>query len=236
VKAGVFTILKIVIYIFGLDLLRETGISVWLTWVASFTILAASIRAVGLDNLKARLAYSTVSQLSYIVLGAALATPSAVLGAGMHIAIHALAKITLFFCAGAIYVTAHKTEVSQLDGLGRAMPFTLGAFCLASLGIIGLPPMGGAWSKWFLLLGAAEAHQLVFMLVLMASSLLSIAYLMPVVVRAFFRPAPETEEHAGEAPWLVLLPLCATAVGCVIIFFWAEPIEELLRPIVGLGG
>ncbi len=128
VKAGVFTVLKIIVYIFGIDLLAATDASRWLTWVAAFTILAASIVALTKDNLKARLAYSTISQLSYIVLGAALATSAGVLGGGMHIAMHAFGKITLFFCAGAILVGAHKTEISEMDGLGRRMPFTFGAF------------------------------------------------------------------------------------------------------------
>ena len=157
VKAGVFTILKVVVYIFGIDLLATTGASSWLTWVAAFTILAASTVAIFKDNLKARLAYSTVSQLSYIVLGASLGASLGVVGGGMHIAMHAFGKITLFFCAGAIMVGAHKTEVSEMDGLGRRMPFTFLAFLVGSLSVIGLPPLGGSWSKWYLALGAADA-------------------------------------------------------------------------------
>ena len=235
VKAGVFTILKVVVYVFGIDLLAATDASRWLTWVAAFTIIAASCVALGKDNLKARLAYSTISQLSYIVLGAALATTAGVMGGGMHIVMHAVGKITLFFCAGAIMVGAHKTEISDMDGLGRRMPFTFGAFLLGSLSVIGLPPMGGSWSKWFLLLGAAEAGQWVMMVVLMASSLLSIAYLMPVVVRGFFRPAPVGDHHGSgirEAPLLCVLPPVATAVGGIVLFFYAEDIWLLLMGMV----
>ena len=239
VKAGVFTVLKIIVYIFGIDLLAATEASRWLTWVAAFTILAASIIALTKDNLKARLAYSTISQLSYIVLGGALATSAGVLGGGMHIAMHAVGKITLFFCAGAILVGAHKTEISEMDGLGRRMPFTFGAFLLGSLSVIGLPPMGGSWSKWYLILGTVEAGQLVMMLVLMASSLLSIGYLMPVVGRAFFRPPPEGDEHGNdpgggihEAPFLCVLPPVLTGIGCVVLFFYAEDIYLLLSGIV----
>ena len=239
VKAGVFTVLKIIIYVFGVDLLASTGASRWLTWVAAFTILAASIIAITKDNLKARLAYSTISQLSYIVLGGALATPAGVLGGGMHIAMHAMGKITLFFCAGAIMVGAHKTEISEMDGLGRRMPFTFGAFLLGSLSIIGLPPMGGSWSKWYLILGTVEAGQLAMMLVLMASSLLSIVYLMPVVVKAFFRPPPEDDGHGDhpgnsihEAPFLCVLPPVLTGIGCVVLFFYAENIYQLLIGVV----
>jgi multicomponent Na+:H+ antiporter subunit D len=127
VKAGVFSVLKVAVYVFGLEFLSADGLSDVLMWLAAITIVTASVIAIYQDNLKRRLAYSTISQLSYITLGAALATSSAVLGAGLHIAMHAVGKITLFFCAGAIYVAAHKTNVSQLDGLGRRMPFTLGA-------------------------------------------------------------------------------------------------------------
>ena len=236
VKAGVFTVLKVVVYVFGIDLLAATDASRWLTWVAAFTIIAASCVALTKDNLKARLAYSTISQLSYIVLGAALATTAGVVGGGMHIVMHAVGKITLFFCAGAIMVGAHKTEISEMDGLGRRMPFTFGAFLLGSLSVIGLPPMGGSWSKWFLMLGAAEAHQWVMLVVLMASSLLSIGYLMPVVVRGFFRPAPADDHHGSagihEAPLLCVLPPVATALGGIALFFYAGDIWRLLTGMV----
>lgn len=247
VKAGVFTILKVVVYVFGIDVLRETSASQWLCYVASFTLLTASAIAITQDNLKARLAYSTISHLAYIVLGAAIATPSSIMGGGMHIVMHAMGKITLFFCAGAIYVTAHKTKVSELNGLGKQMPFTFAAFFLASLSLIGLPPFGGMWSKWHLALGAAEASQPLFVFVLMASSLLSIAYLMPIVARGFFfKPESAADvAHAAnstslrgsaklaEAPALCLVPLCLTAIAGGVLFFLAEPIYDLLKPIVG---
>ncbi len=237
VKAGVFTVLKISIYVFGIDFLSADGLSDILMVIAAVTILAASIRALSLDNLKARLAYSTISQLSYIVLGAALATSAAAMGAGLHILMHALGKITLFFVAGAVYVVAHKTEVSQLDGIGRRMPFTFAAFCIASLSIIGLPPFGGAWSKWFLVTGAFDAGEPWMAVVFMASSLLSIGYLMPIVVRAFFRPLPEGEDDGiKEASLLMLLPICVTALACFVIFFYADGVYRLLAPVVGLGG
>jgi multicomponent Na+:H+ antiporter subunit D len=240
VKAGVFTVMKVLVYIFGSELLLSSGASRWLTWVAAFTIIAASCVAILKDNLKARLAYSTISQLSYIVLGAALATTAGVLGGSMHIVMHAFGKITLFFCAGAIMVGAHKTEVSELDGLGWRMPFTFGAFLLGSFSVIGLPPMGGSWSKWFLMLGAADASQWVMMAVLMASSLLGIAYLMPVVLRGFFRPAPDegggNPGHHGagihEAPLLCVLPPVVTAIGGIVLFFFADEVWNLLTGMV----
>jgi multicomponent Na+:H+ antiporter subunit D len=167
---------------------------------------------------------------------------------------HAVGKITLFFCAGAIYTATHKTEVSELDGLGRLMPFTFGAFLLGALSIIGLPPFGGSWSKWYLMLGAADAGQLIMIAVLMASSLLNIAYLLPVVARGFFLPAPAVPEPAmapgtevgridwgqlQEAPLYCVAPLCLTGVGCLLLFFYADDIYRLLAPIaapVGEGG
>jgi multicomponent Na+:H+ antiporter subunit D len=236
VKAGVFTILKVAVYIFGIDLLRETEVSVWLMYVAGITVLVASLVALRKDNLKARLAYSTISQLSYIVLGAALAHPWSIIGGGMHIVMHAFGKITLFFCAGAIYVAAHKTEISDMRGIGRVMPVTTFAFLIGALSVIGLPPMGGVWSKWFLALGAAETHQIVFLAVLMISSLLNIGYLLPVVVRGFFL-APEggpARPRIKEAPLFCVVPLCLTAAGCVVLFFFADEIYRLLKPIAGL--
>jgi len=233
VKAGVFTVTKVVVYVFGIDLLTETGASVWLMWAAGFTVIAASIVAIRKDNLKARLAYSTISQLSYIVLGAAIANTLSITGAGMHIAMHAFGKITLFFVAGALMVGAHKTEVSQLNGIGRRMPFTMLAYLVGSLSVIGLPPLGGSWSKWYLALGAAEAGQLVMVGVYMVSSLLSIGYLMPVVGRAFLLDPPPEEAAGGirEAPFFCVLPPVLTAIGCVVLFFYADSIYQLLQGI-----
>ncbi len=242
VKAGVFTVMKVVVYVFGIDLLAATGHGLWLTYIAAATLLLASLVALTQDNLKARLAYSTISQLAYVVLGAALANPWGVIGGSMHIAMHAMGKITLFFCAGAIYTATHKTEVSQMTGLGRTMPFTFGAFLIGALSIIGLPPLGGAWGKWYLMLSAAEGEQLIMIAVLMISSLLNVAYLIPIVARGFFLPSPEPQPApAGaaaaprggiqEAPMFCVVPLCLTALGCVALFFFADPIYRLLEPI-----
>ena len=231
VKAGVFTVMKIAVYIFGIDLLHETGASLWLMYVAGGTILMASLIALRKDNLKARLAYSTVSQLSYIVLGAALANRWGVLGGSMHIAMHAFGKITLFFCAGAFYVTLHKTEVSDMRGIGRRMPVTLFAFLIGALSVIGLPPLGGSWSKWYLALGAAEASQVALVAVLMVSSLLNIAYLIPPVVRGYFNEPGDGKTGIKEAPLFCLIPLCLTASGCLLLFFFADRVRELLLPL-----
>jgi len=232
VKVGVFSVLKVAIYIFGLDLINDTGAGEWLCYVAAATILLASLVAMTKDNLKARLAYSTISQLAYITLGAAIATPESAVGGGMHIAMHAVGKITLFFCAGAIYVGAHKTDISQMKGLGRAMPFTFAAFLIAAISIIGLPPGGGSWSKWLLALGAAETGQMFLIATLMISSLLNIAYLIPIPIRAFMVTKGEEPQSFSEGPLMCVVPLCMTAVGSVVLFFFANSIYDGLLPIV----
>jgi multicomponent Na+:H+ antiporter subunit D len=234
VKAGVFTVMKVVVYIFGLDLLASSGQNQWLIFVAAASLLGGSLVAMTRDNLKARLAYSTVSQLAYVVLGAALATSWGMIGGSMHIVMHAFAKITLFFCAGAIYTAAHKTEVSELDGLGRKMPFTFAFFLVGALSIIGLPPMGGLWSKWYLALGALDAGQLGIVAILMLSSLLNIVYLLPIPIKGFFGKAPSNPRSSRiqEAPLPCLVAMSLTSLGCVVLFFFPDPIFDLLRQIV----
>ena len=217
VKAGVFTFLMIVIYIFGIDFLRETAASQWLVWVTAFTILASSVIAITKDDLKARLAYSTISQLSYILLGAALASAIAIEGAVLHIIMHAAAKITLFFCAGAIYVNAHLRNVSDLDGLGPRMPLVFIAFFLGALSIIGIPPLGGSWSKFLLMAGAVDAGFPIIVGVLIVSSLLNVYYLLEPVFRGFFKPT--NHEIKIDRHWLTILPPVATAILSIILFF-----------------
>ncbi|MZR30571.1 monovalent cation/H+ antiporter subunit D family protein [Sneathiella litorea] len=247
VKAGVFSVLKVVIYIFGIDFLTETGAAEWLTWVAAYTLIAASVVALTKDNLKARLAYSTISQLAYVVLGASMATSMAVAGGALQIVMHAFGKITLFFCAGAIYTAVHKTEISDMRGLGRQMPITFIAFLIGSLSIIGLPPLGGSWSKFYLMLGAAESDEIYLMIVLLVSSLLNIAYLLPIVARGFFYPplgqsnepvavgyekSDFSWQNIKEAPLFCVLPPVLTALACMVLFFLADPIIRLIEPIL----
>lgn len=241
VKAGVFSILKIAVYVFGIDFLAAAGIGEPFMWLAAISILLASAIAMNKDNLKARLAYSTVSQLSYVTLGAMLATSMGVMGAGVQIAAHALGKMTLFMCAGAIYVAHKKTLVSQLDGMGRVMPITFAAYLVGAVSIIGLPPLGGSWPKFFLMLGAADAGQIAMIAVLMISSLLNIVYLLPVSLRAFYAKPPE--EGAGgaglgrirEAPLFCLLPLIFTALGSIVLFFMIGDLAAYLEPIAQHG-
>jgi multicomponent Na+:H+ antiporter subunit D len=233
VKAGVFSILKIVIYIFGFESLADLPITQWLTWLAAFTILSASIVAMRQDNLKKRLAYSTVSQLSYIILGALLANEAGIIGGTMHMTMHAFGKITLFFCAGAILVAAHKTEVSELDGLGRAMPITMGAFFLAAISIAGLPPMGGVWSKWYLVLGTVQNEAYLLLAVLLVSTLLNIYYLLAIPVRAFFKPANDDVIYK-EAPLPILIAIGITVTISFLLFIFPESLFNVSTALVNI--
>jgi len=233
VKAGVFAVLKVIVYVFGIETLAEVRAADWLPTVAGFTIIAASVVALRADNLKRRLAYSTVSQLSYVVLAASLLTPLSVAAAALHIATHAVGKITLFFAAGAIYTASHKTEVSQLDGIGRRMPWTMGAFAIGALSMVGLPPAAGFTSKWFLLGGAFQAQHWTAVAVIIASTLLTAGYFAPIVHRAFLRPPPAGEHAHGEAPWPMVAALVTTAALTVLLFFLPEVPLALARTLQG---
>ena len=233
VKAGVFTVVKVVIYVFGAETLAGVRAADWLPAVAGFTIVAASIVALRSDNLKRRLAYSTVSQLSYVVLAAALLTPLSVAGAVFHIAAHAVGKITLFFAAGAIYTAAHKTEVSQLDGIGRRMPWTMGAFTIGALSLIGIPPLAGFLSKWMMFQGAAQAGNGMALAVLALSTLLNAAYFLPIVYAAFWRAPHEGDAPHGEAPWPSVAALVVTAAATIALPFAAAVPLALARAVAG---
>jgi len=239
VKAGVFSILKIMIYIFGLDDLKSLVTTDIMLYIGAATILLSSSIAMTKDNLKARLAYSTVSQLSYIIVGVLLASSIASAGAALHIATHAVGKITLFFCAGAIMVASHKKNISEMGGLGKTMPITMTAFTIGAISIIGLPPMAGTWSKWYLIIGALEADKLIIVAVLMISSLLNIAYLLPIPIKAFFSTT-EGESRAWswadtkEAPPAMLIALTVTSASCLVLFFYPQPLIDLVNLIPGV--
>jgi multicomponent Na+:H+ antiporter subunit D len=232
VKAGVFTILKVSVYLFGIDTIAQLAVADWLAALAALTILLGSLVAMTKDNLKARLAYSTISQLSYIILGAMLGVAAGVVGGGMHVVMHAFGKITLFFCAGAILVAAHKTKVSELDGLGRTMPLTMLAFLIGALSIVGLPPFGGTWSKWWLVQGTMDTGLWMLTAVLLISSLLNIAYLVSIPVRGFF-VAPATPANGiKEAPLPSLIAIGITSAGCLALFLWADPLYRLVGEVL----
>ncbi|HIH43750.1 MAG TPA: monovalent cation/H+ antiporter subunit D family protein, partial [Candidatus Methanoperedenaceae archaeon] len=216
VKAGVFLAVRVILYVFGIDVMQATGVWLGMAYFVSFTILMASVFALTQDNLKKRLAYSTVSQLSYIVLGAVLLTPSSITGGMLHIANHAFAKITLFFSAGAIIVAAKKENISEMNGIGKQMPFTMLAFTIGAISMIGLPPAAGFISKWYIIMGAVEIHQLFFMAVLLISAILNVGYFFPVIYTAFFRQ-PEGTPTYREAPLAMLVPLTVTAIITLIL-------------------
>jgi multicomponent Na+:H+ antiporter subunit D len=245
VKAGVFSVLKVAIYIFGSDFLIQVATSRWLFYIAAATVLIGSLVAMTKDNLKARLAYSTISQLSYIILGAMLASDLGFIGGGMHIAMHAFGKITLFFCAGAFLVATHKTEISQMRGIGHDMPFTTIAFLIGSLSIIGLPPMGGFWSKWYLALGAMEAGEIAVVAILLISSLLNVIYLLQIPFMAFLPKVPNKPElipsiteynsHSSshqEAPVCCMIAIAITTFGCLFLFIYPDLIYDLMKLVI----
>jgi multicomponent Na+:H+ antiporter subunit D len=234
VKAGVFSILKIAVLIFGIDTLNAFSQSTWLTIVAGITVLAASIVALRQDNLKRRLAYSTISQLSYVLLGVAVLAPISVAGAAMHIAAHAVSKITLFFAAGSIHTATHLTQISQLDGIGRRMPWTMGAFAVGALSMIGVPPTAGFLGKWMILTGAMETANWIALFVIVVSTVLNAAYFLPIVFRAFFRDLPKGShaKKGGEAPWPIVAALTVTAAGTIVLFFAADIALQLSKSMI----
>jgi len=234
VKAGVFTITKVVVYVFGTDLLARVPAERLLVWLAGFTILAASLVALRQTDLKRMLAYSTVSQLSYVVLAALVLTPLSEIGAAVHIVAHAFGKITLFFAAGAIYVASRKTEVTQLAGIARRMPWTMTAFAIGALSMIGVPPTAGFVSKWYIIAGAFQLDDYFVLAVLTLSTGLNAAYFLPIVYRAFFRPedAAPAREH-GEAPWPMVLALAFTAALVLAFFLFNGPVVELEAGMLG---
>ena len=232
VKTGAFATLRVFLFVFGPEAMRQLGADTLALGVASVTIFGASLLALGQDNLKARLAFSTVSQLSYIILGAALLTPGGIVGGVAHVTNHAVSKITLFLCAGSIYVSAHKTEVSQLSGLARRMPWTMASFALASFSLVGFPPASGFVSKWYLVLGSVERGNWWVLGALLASSLLSAAYLGPILYKAYFEEVPASEHsEVREIPWMVV-PLMLTALASLVLGVYPAPVLKLAGEVL----
>lgn len=234
VKAGVFTVTKIIIYIFGVDFLFAEPSSGWLVYAAAFTIIMASIVALRQQNLKRLLAYSTIAQLSYVVMATAILKPLAEIGAAVHMVAHAFGKITLFFAAGAIYTAAKKTELHQLRGIAKRMPWTMTAFTIGALSMIGVPPTGGFVSKWYILAGAFQADNYVAIAVIIASTALNAAYFLPIIFMAWFleEDVPPAREH-GEAPFAAVLALMITAFLTLAFFFFNGPVLTLEGQLLG---
>lgn len=235
VKVGVFCIFRVVTGVFGVDLLKTMGAGTLITTVAAITMVTASCIALSQDGLKRRLAFSTIGQLSYIVFGAGLLNSIGMTGGLFHIVAHAFGKITLFFCAGAIYVATHEKQISKMKGIGRRMPVTMFAFFIGSLSIIGIPPTAGFLSKWYLLSGCLQDGHWWLAAVLLVSSLLNAAYFLPISYRAFFC-TDEEAQHSGpvrEAPLFCVVPLCLTALISLGLFFAPGVFLDLARMAVG---
>jgi multicomponent Na+:H+ antiporter subunit D len=224
VKAGVFSVSRVVLSGFGVDVMDKLFLGIPTAYLAAFTIVAASLIALTKDDIKARLAYSTVSQLSYIVIGVCMLTPLAVQGGLAHIAHHAFSKITLFMGAGAIYVVAHTKKISDMGGYGRRMPWTFGAFAVASLSMIGVPPVCGFVSKWYMINGAVDINRMVLLCALLASTLLNAGYFAPITFQAFFGKPKDAQAVAElhEAPMVMVVPLCLTAAMSVILGLYPQ--------------
>jgi multicomponent Na+:H+ antiporter subunit D len=234
VKAGAFGIVRVVYDVYGVEFASELGLLTVLGALASFTIVYGSVMALTQDGLKRRLAYSTVSQVSYIALGASILGPVATIGGMVHLVHQGIMKITLFFCAGNYAETLGVYKVSQMDGVGRRMPWTTLAFTVGALGMIGIPPIAGFVSKWYLGLGGVEAEQYWVLLVLAASTLLNAGYFLPILYRAWFRPPPQEwpKEHIFpgrfETMGALLWPPVVTAVLCLVAgLIAAAPFSQL---------
>ncbi|HUV20910.1 MAG TPA: monovalent cation/H+ antiporter subunit D family protein [Gammaproteobacteria bacterium] len=234
VKAGVFSVTKVIVYIFGIEHLFSTPSSGWLLYAAAFTIIVASLVALRQQNLKRLLAYSTVAQLSYVIMAAAILKPLAEIGASIHMVAHAFGKITLFFAAGAIYTASKKTEIGQLSGIGRRMPWTMTAFTIGALSMIGVPPTGGFVSKWFILAGAFQADNYVAIFTIITSTVLNAAYFLPIVFIAWFgRETEGAGPNHGEAPLPIIIALTTTAALTILFFLFNGPVIALEAQIFG---
>jgi multicomponent Na+:H+ antiporter subunit D len=235
VKVGVFSILRVIFDVMGPDLMDRLNLGIPTAFFVSVTILAASAIAMAQDNLKMRLAYSTVSQLSYVILGGALLTTSGMTGGMLQIINHAFAKITLFFCAGAIYVASHKKNISEMKGIAKQMPWTMLAFSIGALSMIGMPPTAGLISKWYLALGSIQAGEIPILIVLLSSTLLNAGYFLPILYTAYFQQ-PEKDagghQEQGEAPWIMVVPLLLTAAGTVFLGLYPNYFLELVRGMI----
>ena len=230
VKAGVFSILMVICYIFGPEFMNSSGSGTFLIWASTITLFLSSVIAITKNDIKARLAYSTVSQLSYIILGGAIATNYSLIASVSNIMMHGVGKITLFFCAGAIYVSTKITKISDLNGLGHKMPLTFIAFSIGALSIIGIPPFGGSWSKFYLLLGAAQSELIIIIIILAISTLLNTYYLLDPVFRAFFMDKNESIKSTSHP--LTVYPAVCSAFIVLLLFFYIEPLLELVNLII----
>nr|MBA3801258.1 monovalent cation/H+ antiporter subunit D family protein [Geodermatophilaceae bacterium] len=246
VNVGVFCVFRVVLDVYGSDLAGELGLGILTLVVTSVTILVASLYALRLDSLKGILAYSTIGQLSYMMLGVALLSPGGRTGAILHLVGHSFSKITLFFAVGSIYLATHRTLATELRGIGRQLPWTMAAFGVGAISIIGLPPTVGFIAKYFLFIGAVEAGQWAALAVLSVSTLLSAAYYLRMLRSALFDaplmvPAGASGDTAGlmgtatvrEPGALVLGPMLVTAAITVLLGLAPGVLLDLIRGAAG---
>lgn len=222
VKSGIFGMTRVLYFIYGPELLVHLNVMNYLAVLVCFTIITASVLALRQNVLKLRLAYSTIGQLGYITLGALMLTPAGLLGGVIHIINHALLKIVLFFCAGTIIRVTGKTKIDEIKGIGRRMPLTMLAFAIGGLGLIGVLPINGYVSKYYLLTGALQADRIIFVVVLLTSAILNAMYYLPIVVNAFFREGEFDKPRGLEAPLTMLAPIVILAVLCVGLGLFAH--------------
>lgn len=232
VKSGIFGILRVLYSVYNIDILQTLNLGILLSVLASFTILLASIIALRQDALKRRLAYSTISQLGYITLGAGFVNLAGLSGGTIHILNHAVLKITLFFCAGIIMKVTGKKNISELDGVGKQLPLTMSAFTLASIGMVGILPLNGFISKWYLVEGSMNVGAPIFFVVLMLSSFLNAYYFFPIVSRAFFREGVFESSKGAEAPLAMLAPTLFLAAACLFLGIYLDFSVPVVKDLV----
>jgi multicomponent Na+:H+ antiporter subunit D len=232
VKSGIFALLRLCYYVFGAEVVQRIEGNVYISILVVTTILLGSLLAIHQEHMKKRLAYSTISQLGYILLGIVILNENALLGGILHLINHALIKITLFFCVGAIYVATHKIYIHEIKGIGRKMPIIMWCFAIASFSLIGVPPSNGFVSKWYLALGALGAYKPIFAVLLMLSAFITAAYLLPIVVTAFFQTSDDGEEVSYQVSNYMVVPIVMLTALVVFIGFFPNPIVRYIENIV----
>ncbi len=230
VKSGVFALIRVCYFIFGAEVIANTGGQIYMAVFVVLTILMGSFLALHQDNLKKRLAYSTISQLGYILLGIVLLNEDAFVGALLHLINHAVIKITLFFCAGAIMYTTGKKNISDMDGIGKRMPITMWCFAISSISLVGIPPTNGFVSKWYLAIGGLETGKVIFPAILLLSALLTAMYLFPVVSAAFFKKS-NFEEGVQEASLYMLIPIICITIITGLLGLFPNPVINFIQEI-----
>ncbi len=232
VKSGVFALIRMTYFIFGSEIVRSLDLTTFLYVLIITSIIMGSFLALHQNNLKKRLAYSTISQLGYILLGLMMLEKEALMGGLLHLINHAVIKITLFFCVGAILFTTHKTDIGEIRGIGKEMPITMGCFAIASVSLIGIPPTNGFVSKWYLAQGGLNDGNWIFPVILLLSALLTALYLLPVITEAFFRKGSEATVVIKEAPLKMLIPIVSITVIVVLLGLFPNIVINFIEKIV----